>query len=129
MDCSCISIDADYQSEVLKQKVVVAKKQHYCQECSRIIAPGEKYELFVGICNSEFYTHKTCADCLSILTEFFCDGYYFGMVREDFENFILDCNGNIPESKIAALTPRVRGWTCGVIECAWERLGERLGED
>ena len=40
----------------------IARKQHRCCECKRLIQPGEKYQLAKGFWD-EFQEYKTCQHC------------------------------------------------------------------
>lgn len=60
--CEC-----DYDSPVVyHQHQYVARKEHRCSECRRVIAPGERYESTFGIWEREGHTYKTCSHCLAI---------------------------------------------------------------
>ena len=44
MSCSCsIDIDADTNGELLSKQYPIARIQHICSECKKIIQPKEKY--------------------------------------------------------------------------------------
>lgn len=63
----------------------VARKQHKCSECRRIIQPGEHYLneriAYDGSCS----TYKTCSHCEVARTWLArqCGGWIFGSVAED----------------------------------------------
>lgn len=40
-----------------------AQKAHRCCECSKAIAPGEKYQRVEGLWDGEWNTYKTCVSC------------------------------------------------------------------
>lgn len=50
-------------SELLSEKTRVARKQHTCQECRRIIEAGEKYLYEVTLFDGEVAPNKTCSHC------------------------------------------------------------------
>jgi len=123
MDCSCINInsyDCGDCAVIHSEQMRVAVKQHICSECGKEINKGEKYEYV-----SQFYRdggwlkHKTCSDCLSLRNEFFCDGYYYGEIRDELQQFIRDCHGELSETKISNLTPAAMEWVCWNIEECW----------
>ena len=76
------------------------------------------YEKQKGIFDGEFETFKTCLDCKSLRANFFTS-YYFGYVWSDWRDSMEDCWYQIPESKLAALTPAARARCCDAIEDWW----------
>lgn len=66
-----------------------ARKTHRCDECSRDINPGERYECASGLMDTEgnvySYTCKTCAHCLAARTWLYmvCRGALYEGVLED----------------------------------------------
>lgn len=54
-------------SDFHETKERTARKPHRCQEsgCKRTeqILPGQRYTLFVGRFDGEFYSHRVCARC------------------------------------------------------------------
>jgi len=70
--------------KILTEKNVVAKKQHKCGECSRVIEVGETYlyESFVG---DGFGTHKTCRHCVPVRDIAMAidseDMFFYGMIE------------------------------------------------
>jgi hypothetical protein len=60
-DCYC-----DYEpARLYSARVYVARKTYVCDECSRAIAPGTKYERVFGIWDDPT-TYLTCARCLDL---------------------------------------------------------------
>lgn len=43
-----------------------ARKTYYCEECSRKIIPGEKYERAFTVSDGENYTYKICSQCADL---------------------------------------------------------------
>lgn len=119
MDCGCIDIDIDGTCEFYNEKVVIARKKHKCSECGAEIKPGDRYEYVFGKWEGDHFTVKTCIDCLSLRSAFFCGGYYHENIRDEIEKFINDCDGDISEKLISCLTEKAREWVCGKIEFAW----------
>ena len=65
-DCFC---DFDEAADVYNQTTPVARLQHKCNECRRIIAPGETYERVAAIwkCYSDTWEiYKTCSHCIAL---------------------------------------------------------------
>jgi hypothetical protein len=61
-NCFC-----DYDPpEFYSPRIVIASKQHKCDECARAIQPGERYEYVVGKWDGRFDRFKTCARCLDL---------------------------------------------------------------
>lgn len=58
MSCFC-----DYDApSVYRRSTPIARKRHYCEECSGFIEPGEQYEYVAGKWD-DFGTFKTCIRC------------------------------------------------------------------
>lgn len=121
-DCSCIYVDYEDSPRLYKANERTARKSHQCTECGREIEPGERYECAVGDWGDGLSVYKTCADCLSVRNEFFCESWIFTEVWERVGEHISDLSGNISERCIASLTPRARDHICDMIEEYWDEL-------
>lgn len=108
MSCGCIYTDCDGDGAVLSQAIRTAAKKHDCTECQRTIEKGEKYEVYNGVFDGDFFTSKTCPDCLSARNEFFCGGYCLESIWDDIRTHIFELEGEISSECIARLTPRSR---------------------
>lgn len=62
-DCYC---DIGDPPEYYRVRIVKARKQHRCEECSRVILPGESYECVTGKWEGAVSILKTCSNCLDI---------------------------------------------------------------
>lgn len=84
MECACIDVDLDSDeiSPFHREVKQIARKEHKCDECGRIISPGEKYEYAVNKWYGDLCVNKTCCDCLSVREAFFCTWYYGGIWEE-----------------------------------------------
>jgi len=59
MDCYC-----DYEPPAFfDQEDYVARKEHRCCECGRLIRPGERYNRTVGKWDGLFKTFRRCSHC------------------------------------------------------------------
>lgn len=65
-------------------RLVRARKGHVCEECRDPISVGDLYETMKGRCDGEWWSHKTCARCVNVRTDYFAQWTY-GMLVEDFE--------------------------------------------
>lgn len=62
MQCYC-----DYEpATVYRASRQIARKQHKCAECARMIQPGERYESVFAIWDGDVGTPKTCQHCLAL---------------------------------------------------------------
>ncbi len=128
-ECACIWIDRDDDfPEVHNEKIVSARKQHKCAECGAPIEIGQKYEYVFGVWEGEPDTFKTCLDCVSARTEFFCDGWPYGQVWDYIRNHIAYLEGQVSSDCILPLTPIARDRVFDLIHAAWDRLDDFLGE-
>jgi hypothetical protein len=120
MECACSNIDVDNDGtyQLCSYAETIARKDHICGECHRIITSGEKYERFTGMFDGKFYTEKTCGDCLSLRKNFF-SGFFFKCLWEEWRENMEYCWYQIPEAKLAALTPAARAKCCEAIENWW----------
>jgi len=124
MDCACVYI-GDYDNpDFCSTKIRSARKEHKCVECSQLIKVGEKYEDIRGKWESGIERYITCLDCVSLREAFFCDGFLYGGMWENFWSFVSDViEYNFPFSKIAELTPTARSEVCEGIEQIWDEMG------
>lgn len=63
----------------------LARKDHKCRECQRMILAGERYHRETYVFDGDFTQHKTCAHCMVVrewLSEE-CGGWLYGGVEED----------------------------------------------
>ena len=71
-------------------KIRVSRKQRKCDECSRIIGAGERYQnvflTYTGIA-SKYYVCDHCSVAADWLAKN-CGGVVYGMVWDDFEEHI-----------------------------------------
>ena len=125
MNCSCI-VQVDHYGEdddtfeVLTVSHPTAKKKHKCNECRREILPGERYEVQRYSANHNLETHTTCSTCLEIRDIFFCDGYVYGWMYDNFNDSLYDDGCDLSEACIASLSSEARAVVCGFIENCWE---------
>ena len=82
----CMIDGADGSVTVLHERLQKAVKEHKCEECRRVIEPGEKYtvERYVDI-DHNAYSHKTCSHC-RIVRQWLqneCGGFLYHGVEED----------------------------------------------
>lgn len=123
MSCSC-QIE-DYDGEyvaMLSETTPTARKQHTCSECSRTIEKGEKYKRETYVWDDYLNTSKTCADCLSLRTAYFCT-YNFGEILSELRDRIFDegCGEDLLTSQVKNLTPAAKEKLFGMIEECWEK--------
>lgn len=123
--CECIYVNSegsgpDFYSST-DQK---ARKQHTCCECERIIFPGEKYRVETGSWGGKFKIYKTCNDCMSVRNEYFCDGYFYKELWEDYHNHIVDVNGEINTCCLNNLTVTARNKIIKMIDEYFEKTEE-----
>ena len=116
--------DYDESCKMLSEKIVTARKPHKCAECRKMILPGEKYELYVGIdCNKVFSEH-TCLVCAELKNTFCCSGYEFGNIR----GMIRDALREHEDVDIGCLDGLSH--EAGLIMAGWiDELGETEGSE
>jgi hypothetical protein len=62
MNCFC-----DYEPpSFYRVELRLARKQYYCDECSGLILPKERYEYVSGKWDGDLGTYRTCERCVEI---------------------------------------------------------------
>jgi len=120
MKCSCVYIGDYDQPEFHRESLQKAIKSHRCDECGKIIKPGEKYEYSLGKWDGIFGYNKTCLDCLSIRNEFFCEGFFYGQMFKCLHEHLNEIYGQVSSDCLLALTPAAMTKICGLIDDIWE---------
>lgn len=120
MDCACITVDCGaFPAARFKNQNRTARKAHRCCECHKIINPGEQYRYDSGIWDGEPQSFKTCLDCVSIQSVYFCE-WTFGEIWNDLrENMNEDGLASIEsfmDYRLEDLTPGARAAVMNLIE-------------
>lgn len=81
----CMVELADETVTILSEHHPVARKEHRCSECGRVIKRGEKYLVEGYLFDGEKKTHKTCAHCEVVRSWLIheCNGFIYGGIAED----------------------------------------------
>lgn len=79
--CDC-SVDHDLDTEMFRERVIKARKQHTCCECGDVIASGSLHELATGKCDGDFFSVRTCLPCSRIRADYCPGGWIYGELRE-----------------------------------------------
>ena len=81
-------VDYSEPSKVFHRYERRARQEHKCDECGRVIAPGERYEAVAGLdYDDHWWKAKCCEHCqwargwLNVQ----CNGFVYHGVREDLE--------------------------------------------
>ena len=126
MECSCtVPLCIDDRCELHFISIPTAlTDSHVCGECNKRIPKGEEYivEYTEYECNKVMYV--TCEDCYSIRQVFFSSGWFYGEVREQFQEFIYESDGDISVSCILQLTKKAKDWTLDILEGYWKEQEE-----
>lgn len=121
MICSCIdAVWEDDCNTFETKRHYTAKKNHVCNECNRVIATGERYEYIAAKYDGEFYSVKTCFDCVSMRDALFCTAYYGNIwcnVEEEIKEWVY--NNTVPWAKLSTLTHTARERILEIIEEAY----------
>jgi hypothetical protein len=118
MNCSC-SVNTGYDDDSgrwLKRKVK-AEKQHKCYECSEIIQKGEVYSFHTVFYDGVVSNYKLCMACDSLTEHFFSNGWIFGSVRDDLEDYLhYNWHSDLPSSCISKLETKARDFVCDYLQ-------------
>lgn len=127
-DCACVSVSGDWDPPAFyAAEMRRARKDHKCDECRRVILPGEVYERTTAKWDESISSFKTCVDCQSARDSFFCNGYLHGSVWDDLEehlNQVVRFGDGVASSCIVPLTPRARDRVCDFIEEFWSEMDD-----
>lgn len=127
--CKCsISIDHNEGPTFFSAKDPVAKKEYKCCECGRVIKPGETYRSESGMWDGRINTYKTCPECYSIRSTFFCS-YVFGEVLENFKDEAEYNDGKFSPDCIAQLIPTAKQVVLDIIKKVRREAREAMAED
>jgi len=130
-DCSCVYIPYDTDEswdDEPTQEMETAKAERVCTECGKIIKFGEHYEYFIGYFCGNLEVYRTCLDCLSLREAFFCKGWVFTMLWEDFEGFVYGCRAEISFAKFSELTQVALHKACAIVDEFWVTSEEDTNE-
>jgi len=86
--CDC-SEDFDETVTFSRDKIVVARKAHECDECGKIICIGDRYVYQCCLFDGDFSDSHTCIICDAIARDYCPRGHSTGMLKQD----IYDCLG------------------------------------
>jgi hypothetical protein len=102
-------------------KMVTSKREFKCCECSKIILPGEKFEMIIGEWNG-IYTHSaTCKICLEIRARFVCN-WYMGQMWEDIQRKLEEYPDAIALGCLDGLSPEAFGLIVDMLEEIWQEV-------
>jgi len=121
-NCACVYVDHDSGPEFSSERIVKARKIHVCGECLREIKPGEKYEYVFGVWDGRRDTHKTCLDCISVRSEFFCDSWFYERIWEDLAEHVSAVGSDVLSCDATQLTKLARDRFLDLVEdtLEWE---------
>jgi len=126
--CGCIYVDVECGERIVHKAHRWQRQWHElkCDECGRVIQPGEKYEHVEAIWGEgrPLEVHRTCVICHEIREEFFCYGYIYGMVWEDIRTHFEELGDDIPSDCIAKLSKPAQEYLCDVIDQWWGEVND-----
>lgn len=71
-------------------------------------------------CSCVWVDNEECSDCLSLRDSFFCNGWSYGSLWEDFYEHICDIDGKISSDCLENLTNEARDKVINAIDECWE---------
>ena len=81
---SCIVAEKGLLVDLRRTTTPRARKQYECGECGDNIPRGGLHEHVTGLVEGDWFSHRTCARCVNVRTDYF-DFWNYGMLAEDFE--------------------------------------------
>lgn len=127
-DCACVYIPEGDACEVFYSEVVTARKRHNCDECRGLIRKGDKFKVIHSRAEGIPFTHRVCADCLSLIDVFFCRGWAMDSLWEDFGEHVFNCSGQVL-NKLDELTPGAKAKVLEEVQRQYEILDEFHGDN
>lgn len=81
------SIDAE-PADFCRSSKLVARVEHKCAECFRVIFPREIYRRTFGVWDGHPDTFKTCAHCLALQSWLLreCNSFLYGGLSEEIDD-------------------------------------------
>ena len=125
-NCACIHVDIDRGPEFVSEKIIKARKTHICGECHREIKPGESYEYVFGVWEGDKNVHKTCLDCVSVRSLFFCDCWFYEQIWDDLSEHVAYVGTDVLSCDATQLTKPARDRFLDLVEdtLEWEEEDE-----
>lgn len=120
MECACEIDGYGEACEFTTTTYPIAKKEHKCDECKRTIKRKEKYQHIKGMFEGDFFTHKVCSDCQSVIKTFFC-GWSQGSVWDDLYTYFYDESDYINWKQLEKVTPVAKDKILDMIQKIWDR--------
>lgn len=125
-NCACLIDASDFEPvKSIHKETRRARVACWCNECRRMIVPGELYIREVVISDGSFDTLKRCLDCES-LQSLIC-GRIFNGLREAIEDEARFGGIDPSHPAIRDMTPAAREWVCDLIEAEWAMRAGGLG--
>jgi hypothetical protein len=85
---------------VYSEEFPVARKEHKCCECGRIIKVGEKYQLYKGIWEGKAARFKTCMPCKHLRDEITEETYeYCGIPFGELSEWAAESGYDFPPKR------------------------------
>jgi len=123
-ECGCVYVEPDHYTWELSCTQPTARREHACSECGRAILPSEQYEKYVGTDDGDFFTHKTCLDCLSVRDEFFCGSFCWGAIWEYLHEHVQAISGQVSSECLLRLTPGAREGVIALIDKCFDEFDD-----
>ena len=99
-------------------------KMFTCSECCETFPTGSWCieEVFKVVETGKLEVHKTCENCYAIRQVFFSSGWFYGMLWEDMQMFIDECEGDISVTCITMLPKVAKDKVLDMVEEVWNDL-------
>jgi len=117
MNCSCtVPIYSDDWDGETGERIRRARKEHKCYECGETININSNYHFFSCFGNKTISNYKICKNCKIILDHFFDNGWIFGQVWDDLNEYLYDWKNDLPSDCISKLPAEIRDKICDILQ-------------
>jgi hypothetical protein len=119
MECSC-SVGNDCENDELlgySERILKAAKDHICYECGNPILKGQEFIFCSILMVEDIRNFKMCLICAEIATAFFKNGFTFGQMISDLNDYLYHAwRDDLPSDYISKLSPSAQAVVCDSLQ-------------
>ena len=119
MECSCnADVGLDWEGTCWSgEREVKAAKNHRCYECGCEIKKGDRYRYHTVFGDGTAGNYKLCLACNAIAEIMFSNGFIFGQVIDDLQDYLRrSWRNDLPSNCISKLPAAARDRVCDILQ-------------